>query len=181
MWTFYKALFKNPRAVGSVIPSSHHLAKKIASFIPLNKPGWTVELGAGTGVITHALLQQGIPCHQLIVIEHSPDFANELKARFPLVNIIEANATQLSQLLADKKGEIAVIVSSIPLLSLPPLEKDKVIAEIENVLTPGSYYIQYSYGFHKSEFEFKARFKKIASERIWWNIPPARIDVFEFQ
>ena len=50
MWSFYKALFKNPRAMGAIIPSSSHLADAIADFVPVSDNKIIVELGAGTGV-----------------------------------------------------------------------------------------------------------------------------------
>jgi phospholipid N-methyltransferase len=179
MWTFYKALFKNPRSVGSVIPSSKYLARKIAGFIPLEAEGFVIELGPGTGAITRAILRQGVAHHQLIAIESSADLVAALHERFPQIQIIHGNADQLSSLLAKIHGPIKAIVSSIPLLLSEANERENILTEIEKVLEPGGYYIQYTYGFKKSAIELKQHFKKIYSTRVWLNLPPARVDVFQ--
>lgn len=179
MRNFYKALFKNPRAIGSILPSSKTLAKKIASFIP-EKTDLVIELGPGTGVITHAILQAGIAHHQLVTIENNQDLAALLNDRFPQIEIILGNADHLSTLIAHRKGILKTIISSLPLLSLPHKEKNQIIEEIKKVLTPKGYYIQYTYGTQKPIVESLSGFKKINSAQVWLNLPPAKIDVFEF-
>ena len=179
IWSFYKVLFKNPRAMGSAFPSSRYLARKIASYIPEDIHEYVVELGAGTGVITKALLRKGIPHHRIIIVESAPALAKSLQKRFPQIPIIQGNAMDLVNLLGEKKHNVRVIVSSIPLLSLLPEEKNRVIEQIEKTLKPGSYYIQYTYGTKQSAFEKKHHFQKIASTWVWLNVPPARVDVFK--
>lgn len=179
MWKFYKALFKNPRAVGSVIPSSVYLAQKIATFVPTEIDGFVLELGPGTGSITRAILRRGIPHHQLITIESSLDLAEELQKNFPQVRVIHGNADHLSTLLGKLSGPVKAIISSIPLLITEAQMKENILSEIEKVLSPGGYYIQYTYGLKKPSIELKQNFKKIYSTRIWLNLPPARIDVFQ--
>lgn len=180
MRSFYKALLKNPRAIGSVTPSSPWLARGVASMVSLSK-GYILEIGAGTGAITKALLQRGIPRHRLIIVESSEIFVNELKSKFPLIKILQGDAKNLSELLGDLSKNIDTIVSSLPLLILPEKTKNKVISEIEELLNPGNYYIQYTHGFFSSVFESKIRFKKVKSKNIWLNFPPARIDVFKIE
>ena len=180
MRSFYKALFKNPRAIGSITPSSPWLARGVASMVPLSE-GYILEIGAGTGAITKALLWRGIPHHQLIVVERSEILVDELKSKFPLIKIFQGDAKDLSTLLGDLSKNINTIVSSLPLLILPEETKNKIISEIEKLLNPRSYYIQYTHGLVSSVFESKVRFKKIKSKNIWLNFPPARIDVFKIE
>ena len=179
MWSFYKALLKNPRAIGAVTPSSPRLAHTLATFIPPGLTGLVVELGAGTGVITQAILNTGIPANRVIAIESSPYLAKTLTKRFPEVKVINKNACQLTTVLEGLSPDIDILISSLPLFSLPESSRQKIIHEIEALLKPNSYYIQYSY--RKSLFDSNPRFKKIASKKVWFNFPPACIDVFKVQ
>src|SRR5882757_1586286 len=56
-FTFGGELLSNPGPVGSAVPSSRFLARRMASFLPRSPKGYVVELGAGTGAITAALLR----------------------------------------------------------------------------------------------------------------------------
>ena len=180
MRSFYKAFFKNPRAIGSVTPSSPWLSRGVASMVP-NSEGYILEIGAGTGAITKALLQRGIAHHRLIIVESSQILVEALKSKFPLIKILHGDAKDLSALLGDLSKNIDAIVSSLPLLILPEKTKNKIISEIEKILKPRNYYIQYTHSFVPSIFESKVRFKKVKSKNIWLNFPPARIDAFKIK
>ena len=179
MFSFYKALFKNPRAVGAVSPSSKRLARTIADFIPSSQAGLIVELGGGTGVITKAILNRGITEQQIIVIENSEDLANKLLRRFPNVKIIHGNAENLVDLIGEQINDVHTIVSGLPLLLLPKNITQQILEQIDKVLESGGVYIQFTYGLQKGVLEKNLKYEKIASKRIWLNIPPARIDVFK--
>jgi phospholipid N-methyltransferase len=53
---FLKALWQQPRRMGAVVPSSPYLAAAMVKPIDVNAPGYVIEIGAGTGAITRALL-----------------------------------------------------------------------------------------------------------------------------
>ncbi len=166
--------------MGSVIPSSRYLARKIAKLIPKQHMSYRViELGAGTGVITKAMLREGIPHHQITLVENSEDLARSLKEVFPQIEIIQGNAKNLIDLLHHNIANINTIVSSIPMLNLKPEEQEAIATQVEKILPLGGIYIQYTYGTAPSIFEARTTFKKISSKRIWLNFPPARVDVFK--
>ena len=85
--TFGSELLSNPRPIGSAVPSSRFLARRIAGFLPRNPRGYVIELGAGTGAITAALLGRGIPADRLIPVECSETMVRLLKRRFPHVKV----------------------------------------------------------------------------------------------
>src|SRR3990167_4610617 len=80
---FLQNLMLHPRQVGAIWPSSTWLAETIAKQVVADKNHYIVELGAGTGVITDALLKKGIPADKLIAIEYEPHFVKMLKEKFP--------------------------------------------------------------------------------------------------
>ncbi|MDZ7737404.1 MAG: methyltransferase domain-containing protein [Gammaproteobacteria bacterium] len=58
-----------------------------------------VELGAGTGAITRALLSRIDNPERLVCIERSPVLVDLLQKRFPTIRVIEGDARQLDSLL----------------------------------------------------------------------------------
>src|SRR5579871_6735393 len=65
----FAAWIRSPLKVGALLPSSRALARAMAAEIDLSTPGTIIELGAGTGAVTHALLHAGIPADRLVIIE----------------------------------------------------------------------------------------------------------------
>ncbi len=59
-----------PRSIGAICPSSSRLASVIADEVIAGE-GRVLQLGGGTGVVTRALLDAGVPAHQLTVVERS--------------------------------------------------------------------------------------------------------------
>ena len=58
--------------------------------------GPVIELGPGTGPVTEALIQRGIPQDRLILIEFDPDFCRLLSRRYPRATIVEGDAYTLA-------------------------------------------------------------------------------------
>ncbi len=104
-------------------PSSPTLASVIASKVDPQRPGVVdVELGAGTGAVTQALLDHGVPAGRLLAVENSPYYVELLRNRFPDVKIVQGDALQFDRLLpADMP--VAAVVSGIPLLHLAPAQR----------------------------------------------------------
>lgn len=178
LFLFLKEFFHHPAAIGSAVPSSILLAKTIAQQVPSKPAGYVVEIGPGTGVITEMLLKSGISLDKLIVIERSDSFYLHLKKRFPQVNIIHGDAIELEKLLGEKAHHVSVIVSSLPLRSLPAKIGTQISQQLENVLSPHGLFIQFTYSWLKTHISLPEKFKYTYSKHIWMNLPPARVDVF---
>lgn len=178
MLAFYKALFKNPRAIGAVIPSSTHLAHAVANYVLADSNKLIIDLGAGTGVVTQALLDHGIPAQQIVAVEASETMVKKLKKCFPGVIVLQGDAAHLSQLLVDQKQEVGTVICGLPLLILPQEKIRAILEQINQVLCPGGRYIKYTYG-SKYIWTDILNYKKYAIKRIWRNIPPARVCVYE--
>lgn len=175
---FLREAIKHPSTVGALLPSSKRLANALAQQIPTaTTSGLILELGAGTGAITAALLQRKIPEHELIVIEQSAKLAEHLTWRFPNINVIQGDAGHLNQLL-DVATPIQAIVSSLPLRSLPSNIIKKIGAQINQVLQKNGLFIQYTYSLWGKPLAPSSHLKLIHRQWVWRNLPPARIDVF---
>ena len=85
---FFRSWLRDPFNVASVAPSSRWLAKLMATGV--HAGACVVELGAGTGTLTTAVLEIGVREENLFLVEQHPDFVAVLRARFPRANVIEA-------------------------------------------------------------------------------------------
>ena len=175
---FMRALLSNPRAMGACSPSSKMLSRVMAAQVPLPVKGMVVELGGGTGSVTSALLQRGVPASSLCVLENSPALAGLLARRFPRVNVIHGDAARLSSLLPGPNPHVQCVVSSLPLLSLPAPLVARIIEQIELLLARRGTLIQFTYRIGRSASPLAATFEPVRSQTILFNLPPAKVEVF---
>jgi len=176
---FTRAILANPRAVGAACPSSPRLARAIADQVPLPCEGLILELGAGTGAVTAALLRRGVPPEQLVVIEMDKLMARHLKNRFTDVAVIQGNAIKFCQLCNRYGRQVTTVVSSLPLLSLPNSLVNAFGLEIQKMLKDeGGVLIQYTYRINKAPSPLADYMERVASKAVWGNFPPARVEIF---
>ena len=176
----YEAVM-HPSMIGALFPSSKKLANRLTQQIS-NNSGLVVELGAGTGAITAALINQKGLFRQLIVIERSAKLSNLLMQRFPELRIIQGDACQLRKLINQStSAPIQTIVSSLPLRTLSPSIVEKIGIQINHVLTKGGLYIQYTYSLWGKPLCPAPQLKLVHQQWVWQNLPPARIDVFRHE
>lgn len=178
---FLKALVINPKTTGALLPSSKQLAKAMASYITLSEKGLVVELGAGTGMITQAILDTGISPEQVIAIECVPHLIRELRHQFPSITVIEGNAAHLTELLKNQKQPVDTIISGLPLRSLPKETGQAILAQIPALLSHQGKFVQFTYDIRRYEKNYyPSYYHLLDSTIVWRNIPPAKIDVFNF-
>jgi phosphatidylethanolamine/phosphatidyl-N-methylethanolamine N-methyltransferase len=175
---FLRALITRPKHVGAVAPSSRMLARAIADEVDPSRPGPILELGPGTGVITQALLERGVPPEQLTAIEYDADFAQGIAARYPGVQVIRGDAFDLNRTLGLRQNErFAAIVSGIPLLNFPVARRRAYVEGLMHRLLPGAALIQFSYGMHAPAPAPEGH-SVSCTAMIWANLPPARVWVY---
>jgi phosphatidylethanolamine/phosphatidyl-N-methylethanolamine N-methyltransferase len=172
---FLKSWIENPLKTGAVAPSGKLLAQKMASVVDPMAPGPVVELGPGTGPVTQALLQRGVPPENLYLVEYSKDFATLLRQKFPGVTVIQGDAYGLEHTLAGVISEpVAAIVSSLPLLTRPEPQRSRLLKAAFRLMRPGAPFVQFTY-MNNSPVPLDGDFEANVSQRIWKNLPPARI------
>ena len=143
-WLFFRRWLANPLQMGSVIPSSPSLCAKVVAQMQRQPDEYVLELGAGTGVISRALLDSGLPPERLVVVEIVPSMAAHLRRRLPGVTVIEGDARDLARLLpAHMLGRFGTVVCGIPLVLLKLAEQRRFIDAIEQV-APGRGFLHFS-------------------------------------
>ena len=182
---FLKRWLRRPFAIGAVVPSGRLLAEAVArtTLAALEgRPGHVVELGAGTGQVTKALLAAGIEPQRLTLIERDGELATFLRRHFPGLRIIEGDAVRLLRLLADNGiAPVAAVVSSLPLLSLPAEIVKGIVEGVFEALPRGAALVQFTYGPTPPVprgLRQNLRLVGARGHRIWRNVPPAVVWTF---
>ena len=141
---FLGTLVREPLSVGAVAPSSRRLAGHMAADIA---PGSRViELGAGTGVLTQAILDSGVAAADLLVIEQNEAFSEMLRKRFPGVAVETGNALDLKRYAGELSGPADFVVSGLPLLLFTPGRKLRLLHQVFSALTAAGAFHQFTYG-----------------------------------
>lgn len=142
---FFRRWLRNPLQMGSIIPSSPALCRRIAAAVERGPDEYVLELGAGTGVISRALLAAGVPASKLIVVEIVPEMTEFLRESLPGVNVICGDAFDLKNTLpAHMQGRIGTAICGIPLVLLP-FERQEAFRDAVESVAPGKGYLLYSY------------------------------------
>ena len=172
---FFRRWLANPLQMGSIVPSSDALCQRIVRHTRRASDEAVLELGAGTGVISRALLRAGVPADRLIVVEIVPDMAGHLRVTLPGVQVIQGDARELANLVPRHwHGRIGSVVCGIPLVLLPLAEQRRFITAIETV-APGRGFLLYSYCVTSP---LPSRKHALAARREAWtplNFPPASV------
>jgi len=176
---FIRTWLEKPLAVGAVTPSSRALARTMAAYVDPSVPGAVVELGPGTGPITEALITQGIDPLRLVLVEFDATFCRLLRARYPAATVVQGDAYGLKRLLAGMLQEpAAAVVSGLPLFTKPLKMRLRLLFEAFGLMSPGAPFIQFTYNAVPPMPARLDRVRAQASERVWMNIPPARVWVY---
>lgn len=142
---FFRRWLRNPLQMGSVIPSSRSLCRRIAAQVRRAPEEQVVELGAGTGVVSRALLEAGIPAARLTVVEIVPEMAGFLRDTLPGVDVVQGDAFALADALPkEMHGRIGTVICGIPLVLLP-LDRQRAFVEAVEAVAPGRGFLLYTY------------------------------------
>jgi phosphatidylethanolamine/phosphatidyl-N-methylethanolamine N-methyltransferase len=172
---FLRRWLANPLQMGSIIPSAPALCRAIAHQVRRAEDEVVVELGAGTGVISRALLDSGVPPERLVVVEIVPDMAEHLRRALPHVNVIQGDAFNLAEALPPAlHGKVGTAICGIPLVLLPIEQQARFVAAVESV-APGKGFLLYTYCI-TSPLPYR-RLGLTAKREAWTplNLPPASV------
>jgi phosphatidylethanolamine/phosphatidyl-N-methylethanolamine N-methyltransferase len=176
---FLRSWIEKPLHMGAVMPSSKLLARTMAQYVDVDSKGPVIELGPGTGAITNALLEHGVDQKRLVLVEYNPGFCALLRDRYPQARVVQGDAYALR----DSLGELldapaSAVVSGLPLVTKPMLTRLKLIRDAFLALAPGAPFVQFTYSVAPPIPKSLPGVSTEASERIWMNLPPARVWVY---
>ena len=155
----------------------HELIARTAEIEPNDV---ILEVGPGTGPVTEALVERGVDPARLVLVEFNPVFCRLLRSRYPEATVVQGDAYSLKRLLETLlKEPAAAVVSGLPLLTKPVKTRLRLINDAFALLRPEAPFIQFTYSMTTPPIpKGLARVETEASDRIWLNLPPARVWVY---
>jgi phosphatidylethanolamine/phosphatidyl-N-methylethanolamine N-methyltransferase len=176
---FIRSWLERPLSTGAVTPSGRVLARTMARYVSPGMGGPVVELGPGTGPVTEALIAKGIAPERLVLVEFNPTFCQLLRTRFPAATVVQGDAYGMRRLLTGLLQQpAAAIVSGLPLVTKPVRMRLRLLRDALELLRPGAPFVQFTYAVVPPIPNRLAGVRAEASERIWKNMPPARVWVY---
>jgi phospholipid N-methyltransferase len=185
--TFIIEAITNFPTVAAISPSSSYLASAMLEPLTLANARVAIELGAGTGAITHMLLDQLPPDATLLVFEINPRFFDVLQRSIsdPRVILINSSAENLDFELR-RRGitRVDAVTSSLSLAFIPDVERQAIFQRLSPFLHEKSVLTQYQY-IHGLQFVggrlcrlnlrplLSRYFGSVQSRIVWRNLPPA--------
>ncbi len=140
-----RAFLRSPLRVGTVVPSSRFLERRIVELGAVGDATLIVELGPGTGSTTRAILG-AMPRHaRLLCIEIDPQLHGLLR-RIEDRRLIAhlGSAEQLREILAlHRLPAPDVVISGIPFSTMERTVARRILDTIQAVLPHGGHFVAY--------------------------------------
>jgi phosphatidylethanolamine/phosphatidyl-N-methylethanolamine N-methyltransferase len=186
---FASEALANFYTVAAVAPSSPHLAAAMVEPLPLSQTQVAVELGAGTGTMTRALLDELPRDATLIVFEINPRFFHYLRENFrdPRLVLINENVEKIeTELRTRGYDHVDVVVSSLGLGFMSEEQRRNIFDGLMPFVRPHTVLTQYQY-IHSMQFAngrlrrlslrplLSRYFSSVKSKIVWRNVPPAYV------
>lgn len=173
---------RHPLSTASVLPSGASLAKLVAAQIDPARPEPVLEIGAGTGAITEALLTAGVSPDRLIVVERDDVLFRVLHERFPRVTLVHDDAVRIASIVRNiDVPSVSGVVSGLPILAWPESQQRAVLDAARQIICGRGPFVQFTYSPNcpisrrkLSEWGWEAR----PAGTAWLNLPPASVWVF---
>lgn len=176
---FLRSWLEKPLMIGAVTPSGRMLARTMASYVDPRVTGPVIELGPGTGPVTDALIRRGVAQDRLVLVEYNPDFCKLLMRRFPKATIVQGDAYAIRETLAGIVSEpAAAVVSSLPLFTKPLEVRKELLGAAQELMHRGAPFVQFTYAVVPPIPKNPKVYSAHGSNRIWLNLPPARVWVY---
>jgi phospholipid N-methyltransferase len=197
---FIQELCRDFRQTGAVLPSSRFLARALAKHLKGPRPPARIlEVGAGTGAITAAIVRYLRPGDRFDIVEINGRFVELLRRRFATEKRFRGRLGQLHLIhsgVEDLPGSECYdyIVSCLPLNNFPADHVRQIFRVFQRLLAKGGRLTFFEYSFirqlktpfvgprERRRLALVGRTVKsfvkdyqVARERVLANIPPALV------
>jgi phospholipid N-methyltransferase len=201
-WKQCRAFFREFRqqfhSTGSILPSSSFLGRALVAELRRPRgPARILEVGAGTGPITAAILRQLRPGDSFDIVEINAHFIQHLRDRFEHEPLFRSHRHQVNLIhapLQEVPGQAVYdfVVSGLPLNNFPVSLVREIFDAYQRLLKPGGILSYFEYALIR---QFKMPFLKrrerrrlrcvarlvgrtirayqFRSDFVPWNVPPA--------
>lgn len=145
---FLRGFLERPKEVGSIIPSSRWMERRITRTAEIANANLVIELGPGTGGTTKALLKAMAPGARLLAIEINPRFCDLLRESIddPRLIVHEGSAAEIPEALVKHDLDTPdVVLSGIPFSTMPQELGLSILRSVRKSLNPGGRFVAYQF------------------------------------
>ncbi len=177
---FLKGFLRNPKEVGSVIPSSRFLTRRVLKCGDARNSRVIVELGPGPGVLTREILDVMPADGKLIAVELLPEFVELLRRAYPdpRLALYTGSAADVEKALEEAgESQADLVVSGVPFSTMERGEGHRTLEAAKRILAPDGRFVAYQF---RSAVRRMAEpvFGPAETRSGFWNVPPMRIYTF---
>jgi phosphatidylethanolamine/phosphatidyl-N-methylethanolamine N-methyltransferase len=172
---FLRAWKRDVRAVGSILPSSAGISRKMAALLGAERLTNVAEMGAGTGPVTRALLDAMPAEGRLWSFEIDPVLAAGLRERFddPRLTVVAESASEAPRIAREARLDgFDGIVSAIPYTLLPRQTALDLLDAHRRALLPGAPLVLIQYRPEYIVPFLRRLFGGFERHFYLWNVPP---------
>jgi phospholipid N-methyltransferase len=178
---FLLNFLRHPLSVGTFVPSSPFLVKRLLKAADWSQVRTVVEYGPGVGTITEPLLRHLAPDARLLAIETNADFCRYLERHLgdPRLIVAHRSAEAILSLMEEHGLPPAdMIVSGIPFTTLPPPVRERILDATVRALDRSGHFLVYQYT-RAVERHLRQRFRAVSRSVEWRNPWPIQVFVCE--
>ncbi len=174
---FSRNFIKHPRMLGSLIPSSRYLVKRLLEQVDWSRANTIVEYGPGVGTFTGEILRRLPAGGNVVAIDTNRDFARYLTRTFPddRLHVVEGSAADAQETLHQRGlGRADYVISGIPYSTMDPAIRERILQTTHDVLQPDGSFLVYQ--FTRAVLPYLRQvFPQVQVEFEPRNIMPARL------
>ncbi|QSB16612.1 SAM-dependent methyltransferase [Natronosporangium hydrolyticum] len=179
---FLREFLRTPFQVGAVAPSSRRLAAAMVEPVPRAGGPVVVELGPGTGAVTHHIGARLAGRGRQLAVELNPVLAAQLGRQHPDLEVIQADAQQLPTLLQGRGvAEVDVVVSGLPWAGFDSVTQQAVLGAVCTVMAADGVFVTFGYGLSRwtrPARRFRQLLRRefdevVIGQMVMCNLPPA--------
>ncbi len=175
-FAFLQGFLQRPREVGSFVPSSRFLERRIVRCADVRNAKVIVELGPGTGGTTRALLRHMDPAARLLAVEVNERFIGLLRdMKDPRLVVHHGSAAEIGEALEHYGlGCPNLVLSGIPFSTMSREVGTGILQSVYDVLEPGGRFVAYQV---RDRVESLGRevFGRAKVQTELLNVPPMRV------
>jgi phospholipid N-methyltransferase len=139
---------RHPRMLGSLVPSSRFLVRRVLGPIDWERAKVVVEYGPGVGTMTGPMLARLRSDAMLVVLETNPAFVRYLRRVFPdpRLHVVEGSAISAPEVVRAIGADHAdYVVSGIPYSTIPPDVRERILRGTHDLLNPAGLLLVYQF------------------------------------
>nr|WP_163504071.1 rRNA adenine N-6-methyltransferase family protein [Halomonas socia] len=174
---FARNFFKHPKMLGSIIPSSPFLIRRLLEPVDWERARVIVEYGPGVGTISREILRRMHPEAILVAIETNEEFVDYLRTALPdpRLQLVPGSAEDVAAILAERELSAAdYVVAGIPFSTMPDGLRHGVLSATRDTLAAHGELLIYQFS-PKVLPDLERTYQRVRRGFEPLNIPPAQV------